>query len=145
MPDACSNCGSELDTSDLPCPGCGVINDTFPSRLNATDRLASAFSYWTFVPAIIFLLWGRFKSNSVVRFHCFQSIFLTVSAAVLAGLMWAAFVSLTFIPFLFTALIVTISCLGCFVLWVVLVAKAFQGRQFKLPLIGRFAEELTNR
>lgn len=145
MSGACSNCGVELNECTLPCPGCGVINDSAASRLEVPDRLAAAFSYWTFIPAIIFLFWGRFKSNSVVRFHCFQSIFLTVAAAVLAGLLWAAFVSLTFIPFLFAALIVTISCLGCFVLWVVLVAKAFQGKQFKLPLIGNFAEERANR
>lgn len=144
MPDACSNCGIELNESTLPCPGCGVINDS-ASRLNGADRFAAAFSYFTFIPAAVLLLLARFKSNSIVRFHCFQSIFLTVAAAVFAGLLWAAFVSLTFIPFLFAALIVTISCLGCFVLWVVLVAKAFQGRQFKLPLIGNFAEEQANR
>lgn len=145
MPGICSNCGVEGTRAGMPCPVCGESDLSTAPALPQRDRFAAAFSYVTFIPAVVFLLLTRFKSNSFVRFHSFQSIFLTVAAAVLAGLMWAAFVSLTFIPFLFGALIVTILCLGCFVLWVVLVAKAFQGRQFKLPLIGNLAGEQANR
>jgi uncharacterized membrane protein len=35
--------------------------------------------------------------------------------------------------------------LGMFVLWIVLMYKAYQGEKFKLPIIGDFAEKQTNQ
>jgi len=145
MSGICSNCGIELIDANLPCPRCGKNNDTVASRLSGPDRLAAAFSYFTFIPAAIFLLLARFKTNSFVRFHSFQSIFLAVLAGLLAGILRVAFVAFSFIPFLIAALIVTITSLGCFVLWVVLLVKAFQGRKLKLPWLGDFAEKQAKR
>ncbi|PYX91478.1 MAG: hypothetical protein DMG71_20115 [Acidobacteria bacterium] len=34
--------------------------------------------------------------------------------------------------------------IGCFILWVVLLVKAFQGEMFKLPVIGDWAERQAN-
>jgi uncharacterized membrane protein len=34
--------------------------------------------------------------------------------------------------------------LGAFVLWIILVMKAFQGQKFKLPVIGDLAEQQAN-
>jgi uncharacterized membrane protein len=33
--------------------------------------------------------------------------------------------------------------LGFFVIWLVLVIKALQGERFKLPLVGKFADQLA--
>ena len=45
-----------------------------------------------------------------------------------------------------TGLIVDILLgLGMFVLWIVLMYKAYQGEKFKLPIIGDFAEKQTNQ
>lgn len=141
MPAPCSNCGIEQIDRNLPCPLCGRSNDAVASRLVGSDRFAAAFAYFTFIPAAIFLSLSRFKANRFVRFHSFQSIFLFVVACVFAAILRVALAAFSFIPFLIAALIVTISCLGCFMLWIVLLVKAFQGRKFKLPWIGDFAEE----
>lgn len=105
------------------------------------ERLAAAFAYFSFIPAAIFLLLARFKANRFIRFHSFQSIFLACGAALLAGILWLIFVTFSFIPFLAAALIATLVSLGCFFLWMVLLVKAFQGKRFKLPWIGDFAEK----
>ena len=34
--------------------------------------------------------------------------------------------------------------IGCFILWLVLLVKAFQGEIFKLPFIGGWAERQAN-
>lgn len=141
MSGTCSNCGIERIDANLPCPGCGRNNDAVASHLSGPDRLAAAFSYFTFIPAAIFLLLVRFKINSFVRFHAFQSISLSAGALILACLLRFAFVAFSFIPFLVAALIATIACLACFILWIVLLVKAVQGRKFKLPWIGDFAEK----
>lgn len=138
MSGICSSCGVEGIAAGTTCPVCG---ESDLSGLAALDRFAAAFAYFTFIPATIFLLLSRFKANRFVRFHSFQSIFLFVVACVLAAILRVALTAFSFIPFLIAALIVTISCLGCLMLWMVLLVKAFQGRKFKLPWIGDFAEE----
>ena len=136
----CSNCGVAVDDPDVPCPVCG--EDTFSDESLATgrDRFAAAFAYFALVPAITFLLLARFKNNEFVRFHCFQSIFLVAGTVLLAGFLGILFGILSVLPFLISALIVTIISLACFVLWVVLLVKALQGQRMRLPWIGKLAE-----
>ncbi len=141
MPGVCSNCGVEGNDAGKPCPVCGESDFFTVSGVTTLDRLAAGFAYFTLIPAVIFLLLARFKPNSFIRFHSFQSISLSAGALILACLLRFAFVAFSFIPFLLAALIATIACLACFILWIVLVVKAFQGRKFKLPWIGDFAEK----
>ena len=145
MSGVCSNCGVEGNDTAIACPVCGESGLSTVSGLTTLDRLAAGFAYFTFIPAVIFLLLARFKRNSFVRFHSFQSIFLSIGASLLAGALRIGFLFLSFIPFLVAALIATIACLGCFLLWIVLLVKALQGRKFKLPWIGDFAEEQARR
>ncbi len=141
MAAVCANCGIEVDDTSLHCPECADDNTLSVHPVpGKTERFAAAFAYFTFIPAIIFLLWARFKADAFIRFHSFQSIFVTIAAAVLAGGLRLLFMTFSFISFLAAALIVTLVCLGCFVLWIVLLVKALQGRQFKLPWIGKLAK-----
>jgi len=141
MAAVCANCGIEVDDTDVACPECGDENNlSLRPGSGKTERFAAAFAYFTFIPAIIFLFWARFKADGFVRFHSFQSIFVTITAALLAGALRLLFVTFSFISFLAAALIVTLVCLACFVLWIVLLVKALQGRQFKLPWIGKLAK-----
>ena len=80
-----------------------------------------------FFTGAIFYLAG--KGNKFVRFNAVQSICLSIFAIV-AG---AVFSSMpTFVGFLNIAI---------FILWIVLMVKAGQGKYLRLPLIGNFAEK----
>ena len=82
------------------------------------------------VSGIIFLLLER--ENKFVRFHAIQSI---VVFAVLS----VAGIILGWIPILGGAFSAIIGVLS-FILWIVLMVKAYQGSRYKLPWAGDFAE-----
>jgi uncharacterized membrane protein len=42
---------------------------------------------------------------------------------------------------LLVVLVSTVVALGIFVIWLVLVVKAFQGEMFQLPVLGEFAAQ----
>jgi len=44
-----------------------------------SDNAASGLAYITFIPAIIFLVTAPFNQKPIVRFHSWQSIFLTIA------------------------------------------------------------------
>jgi len=73
------------------------------------------------------------KENKFVRFHAMQSI-------VVFGILTIARIVLGWIPLIGWVLGIIISIL-MFVLWIILMVKAFQGQMFKLPWAGNFAEK----
>jgi uncharacterized membrane protein len=107
------------------------------------DKLLGALAYLTFIPAVVFVLIEPLKRNRFVRFHSFQSIFLTVATIALAVAIRILYSVLTLIPgigFLLAWLVSALALLGLVILWLVLVVKALQGATFKLPVIGHLAE-----
>jgi uncharacterized membrane protein len=107
------------------------------------ETVAGALSYFTFVPAVIFLLIEPYKRNRFVRFHSFQCIGLFLSMLIVAAVMRIAAALIGLIPLLGPLLLVLVSVIlsfGCFILWLLLLVKALQGEMFKLPLIGDYAE-----
>ncbi|MGH9512131.1 MAG: DUF4870 domain-containing protein [Terriglobales bacterium] len=144
MAASCLNCGAQLRDSGQPCPVCEPGQSLAP-ELTLADRLTGAFAYFTFIPATVFLLLGRYKAHRFIRFHSFQSIFLTALAVLLAAAFWSAFAIFSFVPFLVAPLLGAIACAGCLLFWIVLLVKAFQGRKFKFPWIGDLAERLSGR
>jgi uncharacterized membrane protein len=73
------------------------------------------------------------KDNKFVRFHAMQSI-------ITFGGLTMLFIVLGFIPFLGWMLFPILGILQL-VLWILLMVKAYQGEQFKLPVIGDLAEK----
>lgn len=73
------------------------------------------------------------KENKFVRFHAMQSI-VTFGALTIVSII------ISFIPFIGWILGWLISILG-FILWIVLMVKAYQGQRYKLPWAGDFAEK----
>ncbi|MGH9530457.1 MAG: hypothetical protein ACRD2S_11135 [Terriglobales bacterium] len=69
---------------------------------------------------------------------------MAVIAILLTVVFWIAFVFFSFIPLLVAPIVGALACTGAFLLWVVLLVKAFQGMKFKLPWIGDLAERLSN-
>ena len=73
------------------------------------------------------------KESKFVRFHALQSIYVF-------GALTVAAIILSWIPFIGFVLGWLISVLG-FVLWIVLMFKAYQGTMYKLPWVGNLAEK----
>ncbi len=93
-------------------------------------KTAAALTYvlgW--VTGIIFLI---VEKDPFVRFHAAQSV-------VTFGILTIIVV----IPFLW--FFVPIAWIVGFVLWLVLIYKAYQGEEFKLPWIGNLAKKLLSK
>src|SRR3989339_1078425 len=86
------------------------------------------------VTGIIFLILE--KDNRFVRFHAFQSI-------IVFGAITVVQIVLSFIPFIGWVLNALIG-LATFILWIILMVKAYQGQTYKLPIAGDIAEKQLN-
>jgi uncharacterized membrane protein len=96
-------------------------------------NLAAALSYLVgFVTGIIFLVVE--KENKFVRFHALQSTL--VFAAIVA-----VDIVLQIVPMLGALVVVFVVIPASALLWVVLMFKAYQGEEFKLPVVGPIAAE----
>ena len=89
---------------------------------------------------LIFLLIE--KDNKTVKFHAWQSIFLTLAVLVY----FIATFILAFIPILgiIIGLVNILVSLGVFVIYVVCAVKAFQGSRLNLPFISDLADKQVN-
>lgn len=105
-----------------------------PTSINMETNTLAGLSYFTWIAALIIFLVE--KQNRFVRFNAMQEILLTV-AWVIAG--WI----LGLIPFLGIVLGPLVWIAG-FVLWLICVINAFQGKYFKLPVIGDYAERWSS-
>ena len=138
----CSRCGSQIPDGSTACPACaaGASASTGAAPdAGLTDNVAGALAYITIIPAIVFLVLEPFNKKRFVRFHSFQCIFFHVAWIAL----WIALSIIVHIPLLgwATALLWPLVGLAGFVIWIVMVLKAYQGQMFKLPVIGDVAEK----
>lgn len=96
------------------------------------DNLKGAVAYLLgFVTGVVLLLVE--KQNSYVRFHAMQS-------TIFFGGVFVVNLVLGFIPLLGWLAVFLISIVS-FVLWLVLMWKAFNGERYKLPYVGDLAEK----
>jgi uncharacterized membrane protein len=118
-----------------------------PTSMGMDANIAAGLSYIVgWITGLIFFIME--KQNRFVRFHAMQSILF--SAALTAFYVLLNIVSFALaiasIPFLglllsgigFLVAIVTL------VVWIFLVINAFQGKYFKLPVLGNYAERYAN-
>jgi uncharacterized membrane protein len=139
----CPTCGAQLadGTTCTKCAGATVPGTiaVAPANAGLTDNVAGALAYVTIIPAIVFLVLEPFNKKRFIRFHAFQCLFFAVAWTVL----WIGLAIIGHIPFLgwATLLLWPIISLVGFIIWLVLVLKAYQGQMFKLPFIGDMAEQ----
>jgi uncharacterized membrane protein len=96
-------------------------------------NLAAALSYLVgFVTGAIFLVWE--KENRFVRFHAMQSTLLFAGIVLLDIL-------LQIVPLLGALVVVFFVIPVSAILWLLLMFKAYQGEEFKLPLVGQIAAD----
>ena len=105
---------------------------TGKTSMGLQPNLAGLLCYVVgWITGIIFLILE--KENKFVRFHAVQSI--------------AVFGSITVVEIIFSLIPIIgwiinwIISILAFILWVVLMVKAYQGQMYKLPIAGAFAEK----
>ncbi len=106
------------------------------------DNVAGMLAYITIIPAIVFLVVEPYNKNRFIRFHSFQNLFYCVALIVI----WVGLSVLSVVPGLIflTLPLHLVVWLGSFIVWIILLIKAFQGQMFKLPVIGDLAEKQAN-
>ncbi len=98
-------------------------------------NVAAALSYLVgFVTGIVFLLVE--KENKFVRFHAMQS------TLVFTGIV-AVDILLQIVPILGALIVIFVVIPASALLWLLLMYKAYQGEEFKLPLVGQMAADRT--
>jgi uncharacterized membrane protein len=119
-----------------PVPATGTVTT---AGAGLTDNVAGALAYVTIIPAIVFLVIEPYNHRRFVRFHSFQCLFFAVAWTAL----WIALSIVAHVPFLgwATVLVWPLVGLAGFVVWLILVLKAYQGQMFKLPFVGDIAEQ----
>ena len=151
MPVSCPDCAAQMPETAAFCPGCGASMQVVERAQGKvgflSENVAGALAYFTFMPAILFLVCAPFSKNRFARFHSVQSILLWVAGIGIAAVVKLATLLLFIVPVagpLLVLLISIIAALAAVLIWVVLVVKAFQGEMFKLPMLGQFAEQHTD-
>lgn len=143
----CPSCGAEVQGSF--CGACGKSVGSAPATSGAPpaatttglqDNVASALCYlFGVITGVLFLVLEPYNHNPKVRFHAFQSIFLTIGlVAIQVGLSIVAM--MPFLGFV-AAAGSTIVALGSFVLWLLLMIKTYGGSKTVLPVIGPMAQK----
>jgi len=128
--------------------------DEKKSSMNMEENIASALSYvLMWLTGIIFYFLE--KENKTVRFHAMQSILTFLPLTIIGWVFsWLGAPSVSYggygiygtgvnynpgIPALLW--LSWLVYLLMFVLWLVLMFKAYQGEKFKLPVVGDIAEK----
>jgi uncharacterized membrane protein len=121
------------------------MSDQMPptaTQSGLSDNAAGGLAYVTIIPAIIFLIVEPFNRNRFVRFHSWQCIFFAIACFVIdiALIFLGRIPGVGLLNFILSPLI----GLGFFILWLIVMIQAFNGKQFKLPIIGDLAEKQAN-
>ena len=161
----CTNCGTQNADAATFCTNCGkpiaqpttastAGGATFASGSTAApvppptaapgaipnENVMGGIAYLTPIPAVLFLVMEPYNRNKFVRFHAWQEIWLFIVRC----FFWLA---LFWIPGLGLMMIGVRAIVGLlfFIAWLIAIINAFQGKMFKLPVLGDLAEQQANK
>ena len=151
----CSSCGAEV-TGNF-CDKCGAqagggaaaspqsAASTGAQTGGLDDNVAGLLCYLAgWITGVIFLVLQPYNQNKTIRFHAFQSIFVCVAlVAVYIALGIVAGILSTISSMLggLIGMLIPLVGLASFGLWVYLMVAAYQGKKFKVPIVGDMAEK----
>ena len=146
----CATCGTAVD---VPTPPLGAAGPTPPpppapdappplhlsTSAGMPDNTASMLCYILgFITGILFLLLEPYNRNKTIRFHAFQSIFLSIAAFAIRIVLLFLLSSIRLFDFLALSSLVSLCFFG---LWIFMLIATYQGRQIVLPIIGPLAQQ----
>jgi len=162
----CGNCGGEVTASAAFCPKCGAAQATGTAAPTApseqpgsavvkpanvqpgmSENVAGFLCYLVgWVTGIIFFLIDK---RPFVKFHAAQSIVVFGGLQVLnilVGILFGAgFFFRGFGGFGIAAALYSLIGLVAFILWILLMVKAYQGEKYELPVAGDIAKSFAGK
>ncbi len=162
----CTSCGSNVGDGIKFCPKCGQPQAAAAAGGNAgpsaapagaaagagaapaasagveNQNVMGAVAYITFIPAILFLVIEPYNKNRFVRFHSFQCLFLALTwiGLVIASTILGAILALIPVIGWILSFIIGFGIpIAIFIMWALALFKAYQGEEYRLPVIGDLA------
>jgi uncharacterized membrane protein len=125
------------------------------SSTGLDENIAALLAYvFGWISGLIFFLIE--KDSKLVRFHAMQALLLNICIVVLCVALWIitfvlvliasqlADIMGTLVGLLATLIWLALS-VGILIAWVLCLVRAYQGKYFKLPIIGNLAEKIANK
>lgn len=104
------------------------------SGTGLNKNTSAALSYvLLFISGIVFLL---IEKDKYVRFHAAQSVVVFGTLFVLQWVFALTIILAWLVPFI---------TLLSFVLWLLLIYKAWQGEEWEVPVLGKYARKLVKK
>ncbi|HEX6977213.1 MAG TPA: DUF4870 domain-containing protein [Patescibacteria group bacterium] len=104
------------------------------SGTGLNKNTAAALSYVLGpVSGVLFL---ALEKDKYVRFHAMQSIVFSIAVVVLDMVLGFTIILALILPLLW---------IGEFIVWLVLMYKAWQGEEWELPVLGKFARQMVQK
>ncbi len=115
-----------------------------PTESGLAPNVAGALAYVLGpITGILFMVIE--KHNAFVRFHAAQSIVVGVASVIASIALSVLSTVLAVIPILgwIAAFLLWLALgFGFFVLWIVLMVRAYRGREWEVPGLGKYARQL---
>lgn len=135
----CSKCGASIAAPPPPAAHTPAATTELPENLVC----ALAYALWA-LTGILFLVLEPYNARPRVRFHAMQSLFFSgVAFVVWFGLLLVSTV-LSLVPFMgavLGSLALALFGLAMLGVWGLLMLKAYQGQDWKIPILGELAEK----
>jgi len=106
-------------------------------------NIAALLGYLIGILAVVWLVIEPYNKNRFIRFHAFQAIGFFVATVVLSIALTILSFIIGMVPGLNLILIVLwpLLWLAIFIVWLLLMFKAYKNEMWKLPVIGNFCEQ----
>ena len=151
----CSQCGARVSGARY-CGQCGTQveedlgwspqpRSSRPLGGGFKENELGALAYLTPIPALAMLILEPYRRNRFIRFHSYQCLFLTLAAIVLSAILAVAAVLLSVLQVILSilgflgGLLSGASQVLLLGIWAFAAYRAWQGHEYRLPVIGRMA------
>ncbi|MGA3023891.1 MAG: hypothetical protein ABSF98_03880 [Bryobacteraceae bacterium] len=140
----CPKCGAPIAAA--PGSGAGQANAPAPAAAGLQENVAGALCYLVgFITGILFLVLEPYNKNPRIRFHAFQAIFFHLGWIVLYIGVTIVAMFLPLVLHLIVSLLMLVVGLGGFVLWLLLMYKAYNNTPLVLPIVGPLAQQQAGK
>ena len=137
----CNNCGVQTNANQEICIRCGVrLARPFGGAGTSVDE-GKVWCILAYLGVLCFIPLLTQKQNSFVMFHARQGLVLFITEMIMVIL--NIFLSGISFVGLFFAFVFSLLGLACAVLSIIGIIQAIQGKEWKLPILGDFAQKFN--
>lgn len=116
-----------------------------PPRTGLSDSAIAAIAYFTPVVPFFFLAIRRYNKRPYVRFHSWQSLLLNIFGISLGCFLYYIFPLFKGVGLRVLMGLTGVAGIAGFLLWLWCVISALNGKRFRVPVIGDWADEQAYR